>query len=1038
MENQISDVFRYEAFISYRHKDLDTAAAEAVHRGLETFRIPGHIAKALGKKRVGKIFRDRDELPLMADLDDGIKQALAQSRWLIVVCSPDMPLSKWCMAEVNYFIDAGRRDRILTLLVAGEPDESFPEQLRFVPDGEGGFTEREPLAADLRAPDLRVMKKKLRTEKLRLLAPMLGVGFDDLRRRARERFLRIVVSASLSAAVIFAAFGGFAAYQAVTISEQNAELEARKAAVYAGFSREQLYSGNRAGAALLALETMPADAKATLSQDVRNAVYSTAYGATGGRTQSNNPVQYLPAAQMPGDVVPSPDGKTFVASNAEYARIYDADDFRLICEHAGASTTINAFVSDEIEGAQVKRATYNRSGDTVFLSNGSPVFVNTRTGEIIKEGYFTDAGELADFGLSRYECVMPQSYDLRRVVDLGSVETLFDAPTEHSTSKNLFSPDGRYYIVATYVELKLFDMEQRAPIAVLPCDGVYVEQGFTFFSPDSRFLLLARETRSTVSVGEFEEARRVYDIQLLEIPSLRIVYEDSLLTDGTSSYSVLPNYGNVFDSDIPAHLFSPDGSKLLLPLSAASYGVFDLAGERMLFTKNDSIKFASFSPSGTKLLTVGRNVSSWKLRNAENGDELSDFYKADADFSSGFVSANEDTVFMVSDAANGYICGVYEAATPLENGDSGRAYTYFTDAGGRYIRPADEDTGAGGAAVIDGPDGETIAILEDSSKYTQSRLFAAAGDLVVGLSDEGTESKLKSWNAGTGKAFAAIFEMPEYCWPAASEFPQPLFLSEDAPRVAVIYQMAGVNKGGFRTFDARTGALLADVNLGWFHDSLILFDKNITKMMFVYDNEVSVFDALTGEKLFTLDDYPQGNAVMGTWSGQETSLSDDGALIAVSHSKKNTLEIIDAATGDRLHETALDESASCAPFFSRDGARVALGVGKTLLCVDTATGEEIFSVRDETGFDEAYIFSSDGLYLIGADVRDAKDGEIVCAARLEARPVWEITETEGVIAPLEKAHAVYIPSVNEALAKLRDHIRNYDFTRPEKLAFALD
>jgi outer membrane protein assembly factor BamB len=209
-------------------------------------------------------------------------------------------------------------------------------------------------------------------------------------------------------------------------------------------------------------------------------------------------------------------------------------------------------------------------------------------------------------------------------------------------------------------------------------------------------------------------------------------------------------------------------------------------------------------------------------------------------------------------------------------------------------------------------------------------------------------------------------------------------------------------------------------------------------MLFIYDNEISVYDAMTGEKLFTLDDYPQGYSILGQWLGHEAAVSDDGALIAVSHSKKNTLEIIDAATGDRLHEMPLEESASCDPFFSRDGARVALGAGKTLLCVDTATGEEIFSVRDEAGFNEAYVFSSDGLYLIGADVRDAGDGAVVCAARLEARPEWEITGTEGVIAPLEKAHAVYIPSVNEALAELRAHIRSYDFTRPEKLAFALD
>lgn len=58
-ENQ----FRYDAFISYRHCDPDKRIAEKLHRMLETYKIPKAIVKASGKKRINRVFRDREELP---------------------------------------------------------------------------------------------------------------------------------------------------------------------------------------------------------------------------------------------------------------------------------------------------------------------------------------------------------------------------------------------------------------------------------------------------------------------------------------------------------------------------------------------------------------------------------------------------------------------------------------------------------------------------------------------------------------------------------------------------------------------------------------------------------------------------------------------------------------------------------------------------------------------------------------------------------------------------------------------------------------
>ena len=56
---------KYDAFISYRHCELDQFAAVALHKELEAFRLPKAIQKQLQekgieKKKIERVFRDRD------------------------------------------------------------------------------------------------------------------------------------------------------------------------------------------------------------------------------------------------------------------------------------------------------------------------------------------------------------------------------------------------------------------------------------------------------------------------------------------------------------------------------------------------------------------------------------------------------------------------------------------------------------------------------------------------------------------------------------------------------------------------------------------------------------------------------------------------------------------------------------------------------------------------------------------------------------------------------------------------------------------
>ena len=215
--------YRYDAFISYRHVEQDRKWAKWLHTNLETFKVPKKLQTQLGlAKGLSRVFRDEEELPVSSSLSEQIQQALEQSRFLIVICSKETPASRWVNQEIVSFREMGRHDRIVALLIDGEPDESFPTALREIRTRlvePGSNTEREqveeiePLAADVRSTrsDNPATLKKMAL--LRIMAMLLGCRFDDLRQRHQERSvqrLKIIVSAALLLVALMAGLSVFA------------------------------------------------------------------------------------------------------------------------------------------------------------------------------------------------------------------------------------------------------------------------------------------------------------------------------------------------------------------------------------------------------------------------------------------------------------------------------------------------------------------------------------------------------------------------------------------------------------------------------------------------------------------------------------------------------------------------------------------------------------------------------------------------------------------------------------------------------------
>lgn len=215
----------YRAFVSYSHRDQ--GFGRRLHRRLEGYAVPRRLVgrvtpRGVAPRRVARVFRDREELSAAHDLTREIREALANSGALIVVCSPNAAASPWVAREIEVFRALHPDRPVLAALIAGEPRAAFPEALMHA---SGGLT--EPLAADFRregdGPRLALLK---------LVAGVLGLGLDELIQRDAQRRLRNVM------AVTGAAFAAVIAMALLTSVAVTSRVEAERLRAEAERQRE--------------------------------------------------------------------------------------------------------------------------------------------------------------------------------------------------------------------------------------------------------------------------------------------------------------------------------------------------------------------------------------------------------------------------------------------------------------------------------------------------------------------------------------------------------------------------------------------------------------------------------------------------------------------------------------------------------------------------------------------------------------------------------------------------------------------------------
>ena len=253
--------YQYAAFISYRHVEHDAKAAREIQQFIETYRLPEGVAERAGvvsasDRRLGRVFRDEDELAASASLPDRIADALAASRALIVMCSRASAASVWVDREVQAYAELHGRDRIFTVLLDGDSHEVLPQTLRTkaVASADGSVAEvpSEPLSVDMRGSG----KDERRAAMLRVVAGLAGCGYDDLVQRDKQRMRKRKMTAAVAAVVALAIVAGLGAFG----FQKHRESQVNESMQLAVQAQQQFAEGDRYGAIESALKALPSPA----------------------------------------------------------------------------------------------------------------------------------------------------------------------------------------------------------------------------------------------------------------------------------------------------------------------------------------------------------------------------------------------------------------------------------------------------------------------------------------------------------------------------------------------------------------------------------------------------------------------------------------------------------------------------------------------------------------------------------------------------------------------------------------------------------
>ncbi len=208
----MTEEYKYFAFLSFQSADAKEALQ--MQRALETYRLPYAVSRKHGlPRRLGQCFCYLSDISLREELMQELEQRIAESKYLIVLCSPKSAKSTFVNGGIERFISLGRRDRIIPLIVdgipySGDPDtECYPEALRRnFPKSANPFEDHQILGVNIHEEGVSARRARQRAVVM-VMARMLGLNFEDLWRREIKRRKQQTAIALLATVLILTSIG---------------------------------------------------------------------------------------------------------------------------------------------------------------------------------------------------------------------------------------------------------------------------------------------------------------------------------------------------------------------------------------------------------------------------------------------------------------------------------------------------------------------------------------------------------------------------------------------------------------------------------------------------------------------------------------------------------------------------------------------------------------------------------------------------------------------------------------------------------------
>ena len=250
----MSTTKEYFAFISYQRKD-EKIADELRHK-LEHYHLPSSIRKENPSfpKTIYPIFRDSLELS-GGVLSEQIEQALEQSKFLIVVSSPNSAKSPWVNKEVQTFIRMGKERKIIPFIIDGEPNSENPNTECFPPALRELTGSRELLG-------ININELGREAAAVKVVACMFGLKFDSLWQRFQREQRRkkwMMIGGAILFALVSLVIGLYIARKNVELDAANWQMKINQARAVAEKASQLVDEGDSYLARLLALEILPKD-----------------------------------------------------------------------------------------------------------------------------------------------------------------------------------------------------------------------------------------------------------------------------------------------------------------------------------------------------------------------------------------------------------------------------------------------------------------------------------------------------------------------------------------------------------------------------------------------------------------------------------------------------------------------------------------------------------------------------------------------------------------------------------------------------------